>query len=168
MALFGNFLSLLKESYPPEATKKEKDHGPPKATFTNIARHCEASAHTACGNSSPTVEHQASSTAHVAADVSRRPPLPCFGRIQDAALAHKRGSLETLGFKWHSLGTFCCYWQKVIRRRQQKREGSWTAEGYLHKYSPPLRSQCSHCLWQSVPHGRASGFFNHPIQRQRE
>ena len=67
LAFFGDFLSLLKESYPPEATKKEKDHGPPKATFTNIARHCEASAHTACGNSSPTVEHQASSTAHVAA-----------------------------------------------------------------------------------------------------
>ena len=52
--------------------------------------------------------------------VSRRPPLPCFGGIQDATLAHKRGSLETLGFKWHSLGTFCCYWQKVTRRRQQK------------------------------------------------
>ena len=48
-------------------SKKEKDHGPLKATFTNIARHCEASAHTARGNPSPTVEHQASSTAHVAA-----------------------------------------------------------------------------------------------------
>ena len=29
--------------------------------------YCEASAHTACGDPSPTVEHQASSTAHVAA-----------------------------------------------------------------------------------------------------
>ena len=47
--------------------KKEKDHGPLKAAFTNIARHCEASAHAACGDPSPTVEHQASSTAHVAA-----------------------------------------------------------------------------------------------------
>ena len=61
--------------------------------------------------------------------VSRNTPIPCFGGIQDATLAHKRGSLETLGFKWRSLGTFCCYWQKVTRRRQQKREGSWTAEG---------------------------------------
>ena len=52
--------------------------------------------------------------------VSRNTPLPCFGGIQDAALAHKRGSLETLGFKRRSLGTFCCYWQKVTRRRQQK------------------------------------------------
>ena len=60
--------------------------------------------------------------------VRRNTPLPCFGGIQDAALAHKRGSLEPLGFKRHSLGTFCCYWQKVTRRRQQKREGSWTAE----------------------------------------
>ncbi len=94
--------------------------------------------------------------------VSRNTPIPCFGGIQDATLAHKRGSLETLGFKWHSLGTFCCYWQKVTRRRQQKRERSWTAESYLHKYSPPLRSQRSHRPWQSVPHGRASGFFNCP------
>ena len=60
------------------------------------------------------------------------------------------------------MGTFCCYWQKVTRRRQQKREVSWTAESYLHKYSPSLRSQCSHRLWRSVPHGRASGFFNCP------
>ena len=94
--------------------------------------------------------------------VSRNTPIPCFGGIQDAALAHKRGRLETLGFKWRSLGTFCCYWQKVTRRRQQKREISWTAESYLHKYSPPLRSQCSRRLWRSVPHGRASGFFNCP------
>ena len=94
--------------------------------------------------------------------VSRNTPIPCFGGIQDAALAHKRGSLETLGFKRHSLGTFCRYWQKVTRRRQQKREISWTAESCLHKYSPPLRSQRSHRPWQSVPHGRASGFFNCP------
>ena len=47
--------------------KKEKDHEPLKAAFTNIARHCEATAHTGCGDPSPTVEHQASSTAHVAA-----------------------------------------------------------------------------------------------------
>ena len=93
---------------------------------------------------------------------SRRKPIPCFGGAYDATLTHDRGSLETSGFKWHSLGTFCRYWQKVTRRRQQKREGSWTAESYLHKYSPPLRSQCSHRLWQFVPHGRASGFFNCP------
>ena len=60
------------------------------------------------------------------------------------------------------MDTFCCYWQKVTRRRQQKREISWTAESCLHKYSPPLRSQRSHRPWQSVPHGRASGFFNCP------
>ena len=104
--------------------KKEKYHGPLKAAFTNIARHCEASAHTACGDPSPTVEHQASSTTQRSGSVSRNTPIPCFGGIQDATLAHKGGGLETLGFKWHSLGTFCCYWQKVIRRRQQKSEGS--------------------------------------------
>ena len=53
--------------------------------------------------------------------VSRNTPIPCFDGIQDATLAHKRGSLETLGFKRRSLGTFCCYWQKVTRRRQQKK-----------------------------------------------
>ena len=36
--------------------KEEKDHGPLKAAFTNIARHCEASAHTACGNPFSPVE----------------------------------------------------------------------------------------------------------------
>ena len=27
-----------------------------------------------------------------------------------------------MGFCWHSLVTFCCYWQKVTRRRQDKKE----------------------------------------------
>ena len=27
---------------------------------------------------------------------------------------------ETEGFKWHSLVTFCCYWQKVTRRRHER------------------------------------------------
>ena len=104
--------------------------------------------------------------------VSRNTPIPCFGGIQDATLAHKRGSLETLGFKWHSLDTFCCYWQKVTRRRQQKREGSWTAESCLHKYSPPLRSQCSHRLWRSLKERCKHTFAlvalqvaKHPVQK---
>ena len=28
---------------------------------------------------------------------------------------------ETIGFCWHSLVTFCCYWQKVTRRRQKRK-----------------------------------------------
>ena len=27
-----------------------------------------------------------------------------------------------MGFCWRSLVTFCCYWQKVTRRRQDKKE----------------------------------------------
>ena len=56
--------------------------------------------------------------------VSRRKSIPCFGGAYDATLTHDRGSLETSGFKWRSLVTFCRYWQKVTRRRQQKRDGS--------------------------------------------
>ena len=55
---------------------------------------------------------------------SRRKPIPCFGGAYDATLIHNKGSLETLGFKWRSLVTFCRYWQKVTRRRQKKRDGS--------------------------------------------
>ena len=80
------------------------------------------------GDSFPTVEQHVPSNAQCSGSVSRNTPPPCFGGIQDAALAHKKGSLETLGFKWRSLGTFCCYWQKVTRRRQKKKELSETKE----------------------------------------
>ena len=152
MAFFGYFLLLLAESYPPETIKKEGSwtaesylhkYSPPLRSqcshrLWQSVPHGRASGFFNCPRSG---------------SVSRNTLIPCFGGIQDAALAHKRGSLETSGFN---------YWQKVTRRRQQKREGSWTAESCLHKYSPPLRSQCSHCLRRSVPHGRASGFFNCP------
>ena len=55
---------------------------------------------------------------------SRSKPIPCFGKLWEATLAHREGSAETIGFCWHSLVTFCCYWQKVTRRRQ-KRKNCW-------------------------------------------
>ena len=119
MALFGYFLSLLAESYPSETTKKRRimtaesylhKYSPPLRSqcshwLWQSVPHGRASGFFNCPRSG---------------SVSRNTPIPCFGGIQDAALAHKRRSLETLGFKWHSLGTFCCYWQKVTRRRHKK------------------------------------------------
>ena len=32
-----------------------------------------------------------------------------------------KGSAETIGFCWHSFVTFCRYWQKVTRRRHEKK-----------------------------------------------
>ena len=55
--------------------------------------------------------------------VSRRRSIPCFGKLQSAALVHGKGSAETTGFCWRSLVTFCRYWQKVTRRRQER--GCW-------------------------------------------
>ena len=44
---------------------------------------------------------------------------------------------------------------------EQKSLSTTRSSGSVSR-SPPLRSQCSHRLWRSVPHGRASGFFNCP------
>ena len=73
------------------------------------------------GDPFPTVEQHVPSNSQCSGSVSRNTSIPCFGRTYAATLAPAKGSAETMGFCWRSLGTFCRYWQKVTRRRHKRK-----------------------------------------------